>query len=160
MSGEGASVVADEDQARLFQEAVAGAQQQTTFKLKNERGGEPDVELKYYLDERGRALAYEIFSEGGEKQSWQAFPAPWPFPWDRFNRDWVVRHFAMEVILTTDSLLLVLPYFGPSDPIRLPAWHIWAGGSDWYFFTDSGYLKNRDGILLEKTESGKESETP
>ncbi len=158
MSGEGAEVFTDEDQARLFREAVANAQQETTFKLKNERGGEPDVEFKYYLDERGRALAYEIFSEEGEIQSWRAFPYPWPFPWDRFNRDWVVRHFAMEVILTVDSLKLVLPYFGPTDPIRLPAWHIWAGGGDWYFFTDSGYLKKREGILLEKTGDGPEKE--
>ena len=78
MSGEGAKVVADEDQARLFREAVANARQETTFKLKNERGGEPDVEFKYYLDEQGRVLTSREFKVTKEtsKPKNEALPAP------------------------------------------------------------------------------------
>jgi len=155
MSGEESHVVREgkpeRQQEWLLHEAVASSSQQARFRLKNERGGEPDVEFKYYLDDLDRARAYEIWAVGGKRQKWYVFETAWPFPRERFDRDWVFRHFAAELKLPADSAALVLPYLGPADPYRLPAWHIWSVGGEWYLFVDSGYLMHRERILQEKT---------
>lgn len=159
MSGEESRVVGQgkpqTQQEWLFQEAVASSKEQAVFRLKNERVGEPDVDLKYYLDNLQRARAYEILAVGGKRQRWYVFETPWPFPAERFTRDWAARNFTAELGLQADSLSLVLPYFGPGDPYRLPAWHFWSGASEWYLFVDSGYLASRDKILSEKGQNGK-----
>ncbi|MCI0330330.1 MAG: hypothetical protein L0196_05175 [candidate division Zixibacteria bacterium] len=155
MSGEESHFVREgkpeRQQEWLLQEAVASSKQAASFRLKNERKREPDVEFRYYLDELGQARAYEIWAVGGKRQKWYVFETPWPFPRERFERDWVFRHFASELNLPADSATLVLPYLGPADPYRLPAWHIWSDGGEWYLFIDSGYLMHRERILQEKT---------